>query len=50
MFDNCSLHTAIFLILQYAYLARLITYITPDNFPAGNKDRLHFPQTVFLSS
>ena len=59
IFNNCSLHTAIFLILQPAHcnifniaacLFSAFNYITPDNFPADKKDRLRFPQTVVLSS
>ena len=59
IFNNCSLHTAIFLILQpahcdifniAAYLFSAFNYITPDNFPADKKDSLRFPQTVVLSS
>ena len=52
IFNNCSLHTAIFLILQPAHcnisacLFSAFNYITPDIFPADKKDRLRFPQTV----
>ena len=59
IFNNCSLRTAIFLILQPAHcnivnisacLFSAFNYITPDNFLADKKDRLRFPQTVVLSS
>ena len=52
IFNNCNLHTAIFLILQPAHcnifniracLFRAFNYITPDNFPANKKDHLRFP-------
>ena len=52
IFNNCSLHTAIFLILQPAHcnisacLFSAFNYITRDIFPADKKDRLRFPQTV----
>ena len=57
--NNCSLHTAISLILQPAHcnifniaacLFSALNYITPDNFPANKKDRLHVPQIVVLPS
>ena len=59
IFNNCSLHTAIFLILQPAHcnifniaacLFSAFNYITTDNFPADKKGRFRFPQTVVLSS
>ena len=60
IFNNCSPHTAMFLMLQPVHctifniaaclLISACNYITSDNFTADKKDRLHFAQTVVLSS